>query len=626
MRAAILPVVGLLVAGYLALGSEDEAAILWARIKQADAAHDIAAERRLLDQAAAVQATAKERGRFERRLAVLQWKYDRDVEGARERLRAAAIGTEATRAWLALCRLELEVGTPDAAVAAADQARAIASVAGARRAARRASARAVVERAVRARRAGGAGVDEALRAVWQELLDDVRAEPGELGPSRLLLRAGVLLEEWPSVLTAWRSYYQVAPGLAAPNTVIGAGERLAAACGDPSDGGEAQRTAQIEALAESLFFEAAALAALAPAAPTALRQQPRVREVLAYAALLRDFEVMTEDYYRLTALGRGDKTRYREALAERSAAFFEALGVESSGDADARLERLSELADERFRAMINFGMTAGYYDLHMGHRAIDDRRTVEQYGKRADVRFISLDTIVSNGFQSWAWEDGGQHGGWATAETIIQVRPAYADGPLRTWRQMHAPSERGPFEQELARESELDWSRAAKDRHAYLPGLRLRMRRQGLEALLSRLREQGLEGDGLRAAFIAELQRAIQESSIFAHEGRHAIDNAGPGRSAPGWQKEFTAKLSEVAFAPEPRLSLGGILSANIGSDSPHGRANLKVMEGLVEWMSKHRAEIEGLERERPLLPQLDRLTNEQLRNAFRSMDPLANE
>ena len=40
--------------------------------------------------------------------------------------------------------------------------------------------------------------------------------------------------------------------------------------------------------------------------------------------------------------------------------------------------------------------------------------------------------------------------------------------------------------------------------------------------------------------------------------------------------------------------------------------------------MDEHAGDILGLDRERPLLPQLDLLTNDQLRAAFRSMDPLA--
>ena len=40
--------------------------------------------------------------------------------------------------------------------------------------------------------------------------------------------------------------------------------------------------------------------------------------------------------------------------------------------------------------------------------------------------------------------------------------------------------------------------------------------------------------------------------------------------------------------------------------------------------MRAHAAEITGLEANRPMLAQVDKLSDDQLRTAFRSMDPLA--
>jgi hypothetical protein len=40
--------------------------------------------------------------------------------------------------------------------------------------------------------------------------------------------------------------------------------------------------------------------------------------------------------------------------------------------------------------------------------------------------------------------------------------------------------------------------------------------------------------------------------------------------------------------------------------------------------MQAHRAEVTGLDAARPLLPQFDKLTNDQMRAAMRSMDPWA--
>ena len=144
--------------------------------------------------------------------------------------------------------------------------------------------------------------------------------------------------------------------------------------------------------------------------------------------------------------------------------------------------------------------------------------------------------------------------------------------------------------------------------------------------LLSELRATGLEDSDLRLAFIAEIERIDLESSIIAHEGRHAIDaRSSFSFMRRGAEKEFRAKLSEVAFSSAPFLALGGgILSKNIGDGSSHGDANERILKGVVEWMEEHGDTIDNLDSEIPLLPQLDRLTDEQLREAFRSMDPMA--
>ncbi len=133
----------------------------------------------------------------------------------------------------------------------------------------------------------------------------------------------------------------------------------------------------------------------------------------------------------------------------------------------------------------------------------------------------------------------------------------------------------------------------------------------------------GLAGDELRGAFIAQAIRDKFESSIWAHEGRHAIDKT-IFHISDSPELEFRAKLSEVALAPSPRM-LGSILRP-VGGTSAHGVANKKILEGVTEWMVNHAAEIHGFDSSHPALPQLDLLSDAQLRAAFRSLDPLATQ
>ena len=125
----------------------------------------------------------------------------------------------------------------------------------------------------------------------------------------------------------------------------------------------------------------------------------------------------------------------------------------------------------------------------------------------------------------------------------------------------------------------------------------------------------------LREAFIATVARDTLETSIWAHEGRHAIDQqVFKIKDSP--ELEYRAKLSEIALAKTPRLS-GSILSP-IGGPTAHGLANKRVLEGLIAWMTRHAADIPGFDPGTPAALQLDKLTPAQLRAAAQSLDPIA--
>lgn len=205
----------------------------------------------------------------------------------------------------------------------------------------------------------------------------------------------------------------------------------------------------------------------------------------------------------------------------------------------------------------------------------------------------------------------------------MQVRPRYVEGPLVAWRETTDSTKQREMNSEIAADSVADLQRGRENPLAFFPSARARLVRNGRNELLDSLRASGLRGAELEGAFQRAVGDATLQSSIFAHEGRHAIDDAtGAGGSTA--DKEFRAKLSEVAFAPRPRLTLGGIISETIGDQTPHGKANERVMKGLLAWMQLHAAEITNLDAKAALLPQLPLLTDDQLRAAFRSMDPLA--
>jgi hypothetical protein len=583
--------------------------------------HDLASAERAAREVVVHDTSASHRLESALMLGAIEWRVRRDTTTASHWLtEAAAMPDGRSRAFAERARMLTTMGRASAAVGVARTALDAATDASQRRSALVQLAQAIVEPRVSARLSATAHPNPPsdisdLHPLVKRLSAEVRENPGELDPAALLVTLGALANDGPAILLGWNSYYLVgATGatsalLASPRRVLE--ERLPHWHPLSAE----SRTAVAAALADSRFFSAAAV--IATGAP----HDVRMRDIVAYTRFARSVERATDDYYRATALGRGNAKDWKHSLDSCTRMLWRALAwpaapppyVEDSAEAEF---------DRRFGTVINLGSTAGYEDLHMGHRVIDERRTVTQYGHEAVVRVVALDAMVSNGFQSWAWDGRAAHGGWGGGESITQVRPSYARGPLRAWREVSDSAKQRALRAAEQSDSITDIASARVTPVAYFPGLASRLDIQGQHEILDSLRASGLSGPALKGAFVGEYDRAIRESSIFAHEGRHVIDGA-LGKFSDE-ELEFRAKLSEVAFAPNPRLAMGAIMSGDIGDETPHGRANKRVLGGLLGWMTSHAGEIHGLNATLPMLPQMTLLTDAQMRTAFASLDPLA--
>jgi hypothetical protein len=298
---------------------------------------------------------------------------------------------------------------------------------------------------------------------------------------------------------------------------------------------------------------------------------------------------------------------YEREIIAASTRAMEAVGL--SGDPRVALA-------EAFGVYGTVGETSGYPSMHGGHLVQDERLHVEQYGRSGEVRFIVIDNVLANGYESWLWDGWAEAGGWSSdGNTIVQIRSAYTGGPVGALRRTRPGPARDRFMTELQQKSTEELASLGRDGVAGVPATSDRLEQQVYDAIAAGV---GADDD----AFIAEVWRATNQYSITSHEGRHALDNAHQ-RGLSTTQLEFRAKLSQIIFADYPRLGLASV-AGQAFNDTPHGRGNQRVLEGYRRWMREHRDEIAGFDRSQPTLSQLDKLTDEQIVAAARSMDPWA--
>ena len=116
----------------------------------------------------------------------------------------------------------------------------------------------------------------------------------------------------------------------------------------------------------------------------------------------------------------------------------------------------------------------------------------------------------------------------------------------------------------------------------------------------------------------------VQDERIAVEQyGRRTEMRFMSGQRFSAAELEYRAKLSEIALADYPRLALANIAGQSQG-DTPHGRANRRVLQGYRDWVRSHRREIAGFDRTQPGLSQLHLLTDDQIRAVARRLDPWA--
>jgi hypothetical protein len=241
---------------------------------------------------------------------------------------------------------------------------------------------------------------------------------------------------------------------------------------------------------------------------------------------------------------------------------------------------------------------------------------------RESGELVVVDGVVAKGLDAWLLDDAGGRGGWTANDTAYQIRTAFTENPFRSWIGLTEPQAIPGELFRIMRDSIGDIDRARQDSLGYFPGVAARVFRQGAQALLDSLSGvAGMDENQRERAFTTALFHALTESAITLHEGRHLLDERR-GRPPSNADAEFQAKVDEVSAARHPRLALTAILSPNIGDSSPHGQANHRVMAGLNRWIRANGASIAGYDPAVPALLQLPKLTDDQLRAAFRSMRP----
>jgi tetratricopeptide (TPR) repeat protein len=459
-------------------------------------------------------------------------------------------------------------------------------------------------------------------------------QPGTPVPAELWLGVSLILKNGPDAFAAWKSYFFIAGEKTVNRILIPAYGSLKMILPQWNAGNlsETDRISLVKGLASSRFYDYASLVATSTwfGKPFSARfqQDNGILPVLQFEKYIEAVKRVDDSFYPKIAAGwKNYDSAYEKAIAETSKALWIELGKNNTIDNYNEDDFFTQIKQE-FGAEGYIGTTVGYLSMLLGLIVHDEIKEINQYGYKANFRYESISRLISKDFTSWY--GATNVGGWGTDSAIMQVRDAYLQDPFTRLEWVTDTNACRKMEDQIAAAKAKDWIRCAKDPYAEPSFLAPHIKLQASKQLFDSLQRAGLTGNALYLAFISETMRLNVESTVFAHEGRHAIDQLyfkAEFDAMTQDERELRAKFSEVIFSSNAKLALtGSIFGSDLDSTTIHGKANLRFRKIMVSWMQSHSQEINNLDVTAPLMMQVDLLTQQQIREICLSADPLASQ
>jgi hypothetical protein len=565
-------------------------------------------------------------------LALQDWKIFRNYEASVRRLKSCLLlNCQKARTYILLGQIQLQYLHYSAAISFANKAIQASNNESDKLNSFLLKAQIIYEQNVALARRGVMLNIQNLLLASKELKLILAAQPGRPASAELLIGISLLLKNGPDVFYAWKSYFFITD-----NSQINRAQQTSynslnaiLPVWNKRDLSKSERENLVQAIAASQFYDYAELLVETKLFGTSgLTEKPEIKRILQFEKYIRAVQQMDDIYYPRIASGLKNYDSSYEISMEQVARKLWVTMDPRNTEVNYNEDEFFNQIEKKYGAEGYMGTTVGYFSMLLGLVVHDELKEINQYGLKATFRYIAISRLISKDFTSWY--GATNVGGWGTDSCIYQVRDAYLQEPFARLGWVTDSMAHGQIIKQIAEARKIDFITCRLDKYAEPSFLSLSIKLNASQELFDSLRKTGLSSNALYLAFISETLRLNVESTVFAHEGRHAIDQRyfkNEFDSMTQDERELRAKYSEIIFSSKPKLALtGSILGGDLDSNTIHGKANYRLRKIIADWMQLHSNEIGGLDNSIPLLMQLELLSDQQLREICISADPLSSK
>ena len=155
---------------------------------------------------------------------------------------------------------------------------------------------------------------------------------------------------------------------------------------------------------------------------------PGIKRIVQFEKYIKAVEKVDNTFYPKIAAGlKNYDSAYDMAMEAASRKLWMTLDKRNSMRNYTEDDFFSQI-ESKFDAEGYMGTTVGYFSLLLGLTVHDELKEINQYGLKADFRYISISRLISR--DSTSWYGATNVGGWGTDSCIYQVRDAYLQDPF----------------------------------------------------------------------------------------------------------------------------------------------------------------------------------------------------
>ena len=450
-----------------------------------------------------------------------------------------------------------------------------------------------------------------------------KLEPGILKTAKIQFGLALLSKDGRKAMNAWNLYFNVSAEQKASGLLAKPQKELSQILLDWNNTylSKENREKLILNLGASRFFEFAYVMNMyLPNKPKI--ENNAISDIINYYKFCEQIENRTYKYYKDIALkNENNIKKVKKDIKTIQKQLWSVLNWEDKSPKYST-KRFYEELYKRFGIKVYEGKFYSYYFFIGGHTIIDKNITVEQFNYTAEIQFVVLDLRFSNNY--WGWFTGYYgFAGYADDVIIARYREPASSNPIHYWNKLNNEDLLSKWKDEIVEMSAQDDSQSIDNPNTSFNGIYERILLNVYSQILDSLKTVGFQNEELRKQFISILNNINYDHNIN-HEGRHAIDFNTLSKVKLLFMKdaelEFRATLSQIYFSKYPLLDIGFEIN-----NTPHGIANKKLLVLIVNWMEQNKEQIKGFDKTRSTLPQLDLLTNKQLKIILESIEPFLN-